>query len=78
MLEVCALSQVIASMAPSIYGHEDVKRALALALFGGEPKDPGKHKWYNVVLLLIGCRWTLIIGVNLLHLRSKTQSARRY
>ena len=45
-------------MAPSIYGHEDVKRALALALFGGEPKDPGKHKWYNVVLLLIGCQWS--------------------
>ena len=30
-------------MAPSIYGHEDVKRAIALALFGGEPKDPGKE-----------------------------------
>ena len=29
-------------MAPSVYGHEDIKRALALALFGGEPKDPGE------------------------------------
>ena len=38
-------------MAPSIYGHEDMKRALALALFGGEPKDPGKHK--SVVILLM-------------------------
>ena len=29
-------------MAPSVYGHEDIKRALALALFGGEPKHPGE------------------------------------
>ena len=33
--------RVMASIAPSIYGHEDIKRAIALALFGGEPKDPG-------------------------------------
>lgn len=39
------LSQIFASMAPSIYGHEDIKRAVALAIFGGEPKNPGgKHK----------------------------------
>ena len=37
--------QIFASMAPSIYGHEDIKRAVALSVFGGEPKNPGgKHK----------------------------------
>ena len=37
--------QIIASIAPSIYGHDDIKRAIALSLFGGQPKDPGgKHK----------------------------------
>lgn len=34
--------RIIASMAPSIYGHDDIKRGLALALFGGVPKNPGK------------------------------------
>ena len=31
--------KIIASVAPNIYGHWSVKTALALALFGGVPKD---------------------------------------
>lgn len=37
--------RIVASIGPSIYGHEFTKRALALAIFGGESKNPGnKHK----------------------------------
>ncbi|CAH8441491.1 unnamed protein product [Schistosoma turkestanicum] len=37
--------RIFASIAPSVYGHDDIKRGIALALFGGEPKNPGgKHK----------------------------------
>ena len=45
--------RIIASIAPSVYGHDDIKRALALALFGGQPKDKQqKHR----VRLTPGCR----------------------
>jgi len=37
--------RVFASIAPSIYGHEFIKRSIALSMFGGEPKNPGgKHR----------------------------------
>jgi DNA replicative helicase MCM subunit Mcm2 (Cdc46/Mcm family) len=31
--------RIFASIAPSIYGHWFVKKALALSMFGGMPKD---------------------------------------
>lgn len=47
--------RVIRSIAPSIYGHQNIKTAIALALFGGQPKNAqGKHPIrgdINVLLL---------------------------
>ncbi|GJE97383.1 MCM-domain-containing protein [Phanerochaete sordida] len=47
--------RIIKSIAPSIYGHEDIKTALALSLFSGVPKDINrKHRIrgdINVLLL---------------------------
>merc|ERR1712128_27597 len=37
--------RIIASIAPSVFGHDNIKRALALSLFGGVSKNPQeKHK----------------------------------
>lgn len=48
-------ADIIGSIAPSIYGHEFVKKALCVAMFGGEAKDVnGKHRIRgdcNVLLL---------------------------
>lgn len=47
--------RIVNSIAPSIYGHQFIKKALALAMFGGEAKDVGgKHRIrgdINVLLL---------------------------
>ncbi|KAL1413566.1 MCM DNA helicase complex subunit [Vanrija albida] len=47
--------RIIKSIAPSIYGHDDIKTAIALSLFGGLSKDVnGKHRIrgdINVLLL---------------------------
>ena len=49
------IDKIIHSMAPSIYGHTDIKTAVALSLFGGVAKErPGKHQIrgdINVLLL---------------------------
>jgi DNA replication licensing factor MCM2 len=39
------VERIVKSIAPSIYGHEDIKTAIALAMFGGVSKNPqGKHR----------------------------------
>ncbi|ESO07377.1 hypothetical protein HELRODRAFT_191161 [Helobdella robusta] len=46
--------RIFASIAPSIYGHDNIKKALALSMFGGEPKNPGgKHKVRGDINVLI-------------------------
>ncbi|KAH3671584.1 hypothetical protein OGAPHI_000287 [Ogataea philodendri] len=49
------IDKIISSIAPSIYGHKDIKTAVACSLFGGVPKDVnGKHSIrgdINVLLL---------------------------
>ncbi|OAL01352.1 MCM-domain-containing protein [Phaeosphaeriaceae sp. SRC1lsM3a] len=49
------VEKIIQSIAPNIYGHDDIKTAVALSLFGGVSKEaPGRHSIrgdINVLLL---------------------------
>lgn len=46
--------RIFASIAPSIYGHANIKRALALALFGGQAKEVGeKHRMRGDINVLM-------------------------
>lgn len=40
--------RIVQSIAPSIYGHDYIKRGLALSLFGGEAKNPGTANNHNL------------------------------
>ncbi|XP_008204892.1 DNA replication licensing factor Mcm2 [Nasonia vitripennis] len=47
-------NRIAASIAPSIYGHKFIKRALALSIFGGVAKNPGmKHRIRGDINILI-------------------------
>lgn len=50
------VDKIISSIAPSIYGHEDIKTAVALSLFGGCSKEAqGKHSIRgDINILLLG------------------------
>lgn len=50
------IDKIISSMAPSIYGHKDIKTAIACSLFGGVAKDVnGKHSIRgDINILLLG------------------------
>ena len=60
--------RIISSIGPSIYGHDDIKRGLALALFGGQPKDKQVNNIFTPLLFLLQ-----IIILNNIKQRKKEQ-----
>lgn len=59
-MNIILMFQVMASIAPSIYGHEDIKRAIALSLFGGVAKDPGLLFMFENTIRLFSCTDTFM------------------
>ncbi len=45
--------KMLRSIAPSIYGHDDIKMGVALALFGGVPRERGHHRIRGDINILI-------------------------
>lgn len=48
--------RIVKSIAPSIYGHQNIKQGIALALFGGQEKHPSAtHRLRgDINMLLLG------------------------
>jgi len=44
---------IFKSIAPSIWGHEDIKVAMALSMFGGQPKEMEKHRIRGDINVLV-------------------------
>ena len=42
--------KIVRSIAPSIFGHEDVKMAIAMSLFAGNPKEVS---FFFIIIILI-------------------------
>lgn len=47
-------SKIYESIAPSIFGHSGIKRALTLAMFGGEPIEGTHRVRGDINILLLG------------------------
>ena len=55
-MDTTAGERIAKSIAPSIYGHTNIKTGIALALFGGQEKHPtGTHRLRgDINMLLLG------------------------
>lgn len=58
--------RIVASIAPSIYGHKNIKQGITLALFGGQEKHPSAtHRLRgDINMLLLGDPGTAKSQVN--------------